>query len=538
MASSDAAETERVIRAKLEASGQYGKMRAMIMEAALQTVTTASPGSAAALSFHPTPALTQATDAGAVELELVQEYLQYLGLQYTARVLQLEAGLPEAPLRTSAELQQALHLPPSDGPCLSALVRAGGAAPTAAASTGSASVAGGLAKAAGPANGAVEASAAGDDDDSNSEAGSGDGDDESAASDHNQPGGQDTTYFISKWKRRHFVRHNQVSGQQVQIEYLTDCHTVVLDELDSMTVDDCEGGELVIAACEGSVFLRNCKNMTVHVACKQLRTRDCEHLKLHIFTTTDPVVEMSHHVSFQPFNLRLPGLQRLFADARLDPKSNRFVHVYDFTPSEPQLPAPHFEVHFPQHGLVMENRYATYGVPECPPEIEALLALRLMPAASSESGKNKSYDIRTGAQVWAQAGAVPVPVVAATAAAAASAAQAKSSEEDEGEDEEIASDDDDDDSDVADDASSSASSSAAAKKSAQLPQAAVPAPALPGASRAPLAPIPAPGAAAAAAHAATPGGIDNEDYSSFDDDEDDEDDADDKYEVDEDEDDF
>lgn len=522
MASGTLMETERVIREKLEASGQYGKMRAMIMEAALRTVSASDSDDSGAhkpLVFHSTVALTDAKRNGVTELSIVQEYLQYLGLQYTARVLQLEAGLQEVPLRTSAELQQQLHIAANNqpGPCLSALVHGGAT---------------GLIQSI-PATEAP-ADAAGEEGTKAEE------DVDDAASDHHQPGGENTTYFISKWKKRHFVRHNQVSGQQLQIEYLTDCHTVVLDELDSMTVDDCEGGELVISACEGSVFLRGCKNMTIHVACKQLRTRDCEHINLHIFASTDPVVEMSHHISFYPFHLRLPGLQRLFAEARLDPKANRFVHVYDFTSTEPHLPTPHFEVHFPDHHLSMEDRYASYGAPECPPEIEALLALRLMPAASSESGRNKSYDIRTGAQVWAQAGPTPVPAVAAAAAVGAATATsvnayAESSDEEE---DEMASDNDRAGFSAPQSSSASTTSSSISEEDVQATKREAAQSAMQhigGLSTAPpLAPTPALGAAA---HIATGGGIDNEEYSSFEDGDDDSN-ADDKYDVEEDEDDF
>ncbi|KAG5481022.1 hypothetical protein LSCM1_06698 [Leishmania martiniquensis] len=522
MASSAVVETERVIRERLEASGQYGKMRAMIMEAALQTVSADSQRGSGAhqpLVFHPTAALTDAKRNGALELSIVHEYLQYLGLQYTARVLQLEAGLQETSLRTSAELQQELHMEADNQsvPCLSVLAHRGAAGVV-------------------PSTAATEAPAAAKEE----EGTKADADVDDAASDHHQPGGEDTTYFISKWRKRHFVRHNQVSGQQLQVEYLIDCHTVVLDELDSMTVDDCEGGELVIAACEGSVFLRNCKNMTVHVACKQLRTRDCENINLYLFTSTDPVVEMSHHVFFYPFHLRLPGLRRLFAEARLDPRANRFVHVYDFTPTGPQLPNPHFHVHFPEHYLSMEDRYASYGAPECPPEIEALLALRLMPAASSESGKNKSYDIRTGAQMWVQAGSTPVSAVAAAAAAAAATAmpanhRAESSDDEEGE---HASDGEQPDYSTPRSSSASMASSSQSAEDAMTKKQLVGQPTmqrlggLP--APAPLAPI---SGVAAAAHPSAPGGVDKEEYSSFDDDDDDSD-ADDKYDVDEDEDDF
>ena len=494
----------------------------------VQSSSAESNGTGRAI-FTPSAALIKAKQSGVAELSIVLEFLDSLGLQYTASVLRLEAGLAAVPLLSTADLHQRFGVA-SLSTCLTALVQGGGHVDVQASPAQPAAVAGEPA-----AQRDAAAAAAADTSDN-----------DGAASDHNQPGGEDTTFFISRWTKRHFVRYQQVSGQQVQLDRLMDCQTVVLDELDSMTADDCEGGELVIAACEGSVFLRNCKNMTVHVACKQLRTRDCANIDLHIFTTTDPVVEMSHHVNFYPFHLRLPGLRKLFAEARLDAKLNRFVHVYDFTPSEPNLPQPHFLVHFPDHQQTMEDRYATYGTPECPPELEQLLALQLMPAASSESGKNKSYDIKTGAQVWAKAGtaaaaAVPTATAAAatdlaiTAAAGKPAATAYKDDFDASESEhssvhsssvsDVKSDsnsrDDDDDDD--DDDSHDTHAKVSQQKQKEPAVAAT---------------TTTTAAAAAAGHAATPGGLDNEEYSSFDDESDDAHNADDKYEVDEDEDDF
>jgi protein XRP2 len=511
MSTSDSAETERVIRQKLEASGQYGKMRAMIMEAALQTVqatsafesSSANNNSGAKAIFAPSAALIEAKKSGVTELSILVEYLRSLGLQYTESVLKMEAGLAAVPLQSSEELRQRFSVS-VPGTCLAALVQ-GVAAPAA-----QSGVDGVTSPTQQQPVAVVEEPA----------------DESDAASDHDQPGGEDTTYFISNWRKRHFVRHQQVSGQQVQLDRLTDCQTVVLDELDSMTVDDCEGGELVIAACEGSVFLRNCKNMTVHVACKQLRTRDCEDIDLHIFTTTDPVVEMSHNVHFYPFHLRLPQLCKLFAEARLDPKTNRFVHVYDFTPSVPDLLQPHFQVHFPEHGQVMEDRCASYGTPECPPEVEQLLALQLMPAASSESGKNKSYDIKTGAQIWAATGVAAAAAAAVGEKAAAPATTAtKKDDFDESESEAHSSVHSSSVSDVENDSGSSSGSDGSVD-SKELATATA------NKKKAAVDPV-----AETAGHAATPGGLENEEYSSFDD-ESDAHDADDKYDVDEDEDDF
>jgi protein XRP2 len=215
-----------------------------------------------------------------------------------------------------------------------------------------------------------------------------------------EPKSVDTLYELSRWKGKEFLRYNQITGQQIQLEYLEDCKVYVLDALDSMYVDDCQGGELFVSACEGSIFLRNCKNMTVSVACKQLRLRDCEHLDIRLFATTDPVVEMSHHIVIKPFNVRAPGLTEAFRKAKLDPAINRFVHVYDFTAEDPKLPRPHFTVLFPEHGLTMQSVCVDVGVPEAPDDIEALLHGKLEPAPSSESGQNKSMNIKTGAAAW------------------------------------------------------------------------------------------------------------------------------------------
>jgi len=437
--------TEADLRRRLEATGQLGKMQAMIVEAAVATLRS---DESAAAAFHPSPNLAPAKDGpeGQRALQMVLEYLEFLGLRYAAGVLRLEAQL--APQDSNTKLGEV--------PALLRLLRQDGDVAAPPPTTASA-----------PA--APQAPAAAPE----------------------EEGGEDSTYYISKWSGKSFVRSNQVSGQQLQVEYLNNCKVLVLDPLDSMTVDDCEGGEMVIAACEGSVFLRNCHDMTIHVACKQLRTRDCANLDLRIFTTTDPVVEMSHHITFKPFHLRLPRLKGSFAEAKLDPTLNRFVHVYDFTVDEASLPTPHFVVTYPDHGLQMEDRSAAgEGAPECPPELEALLSGRLLPAASSESGQNKSYDIKAGAAVWA-----------AQQAATAETADEAEDEEEEVEEEELES-------------GSSNTSSVEVKM------------AVPTSGRPPIA-VPAKAAATAAS---------DDDYSSFNDDS--SEDPDDAMKVDEDDDDF
>ncbi|EKF31278.1 hypothetical protein MOQ_004889 [Trypanosoma cruzi marinkellei] len=370
--------TEKLIRARLEDSGELGKMRAMVVDAALRSISEDSK--IMANLFMPSPALTAAkkTTEGKQALAIVMDYLEHLGLNYTLNVLKQEASLTENALEDKGTTMRALNVPDTKGPILMAIIQGvgnedGGDKPKVENTTmGSTTISPSFSKV--------------------------------TVAPKKAETGEDTKYFISKWTGQTFYRcGGQVSGQQVQLEYLNNCTVYILDPLDSITVDDCENGELIIAACEGSVFLRNCKKMTVYVACKQLRTRDCEYIALHLFASTDPVIESSHHMTFKPFNLRLPELKSCFKSACLDPKVNRFVHVYDFTEDDQELQRPHFNVLYPNHGLHMTDRCKEKGKPECPPEIEDLLEGRIAPASSSESGKNKSYNIKTGAHIWKEA---------------------------------------------------------------------------------------------------------------------------------------
>lgn len=412
------------IRARLESSGQYGKMRAMIVDAALQSMKKEvdEEGSKTKL-FSASDKLrsTLESEQGRIALSIVADFLDYHGLQFTASVLTMESSFSD--VRSPDAIASFLRRKPfKSSSCVLLEVLEGGNETTketySASDVSKSEVEESVADSSDSDRQKSSVSSekretSEDESDASQESG------ESTQTENEEgvslgKGAEDSTYFVSKWRGRTVTRWNRVTGQQVQLEYLEDCKVRILDNLDSATVDDCTGGELIIAACEGSVFLRNCKDMTVHVACKQLRLRDCENLDVRLFTTTDPVIEMSHHISFRPFHLRLPNLTESFKASRLDPKTNRFVHVYDFTEDNTSLAKPHSIVRFPQHELQMEDRCRGIGTPVCPVEIEDLLALKLMPAASSESGENKSYNIKTGSKAWT--GQSPVQAVAAVAA--------------------------------------------------------------------------------------------------------------------------
>ncbi|CAN0068204.1 unnamed protein product, partial [Ectocarpus sp. 8 AP-2014] len=84
-----------------------------------------------------------------------------------------------------------------------------------------------------------------------------------------------------------------------------------------------------IAACVDSVFVRNCTGCVFTVACKQLRTRDCEDCEFRLYCKTEPIIETSHGMTFAPFNGAYVGHAEHLREAGLT-TLNLWFGVYDF----------------------------------------------------------------------------------------------------------------------------------------------------------------------------------------------------------------
>jgi protein XRP2 len=73
-------------------------------------------------------------------------------------------------------------------------------------------------------------------------------------------------------------------------------------------VDQCKNCTLVIGPIKGSVFIRDCEDCIVHVACQQFRCRDFKNSSIFLYAANDPIIEASSGLRFGPFNLGYPKL--------------------------------------------------------------------------------------------------------------------------------------------------------------------------------------------------------------------------------------
>lgn len=124
----------------------------------------------------------------------------------------------------------------------------------------------------------------------------------------------------------------RICGQQFIVEEVKNSNIILMDNSAQVNVDFAEDCHIFIGPCESSVFLRDCKNCKVVVACQQLRLRDCENLDMLLYIGAgQPSIESSKNIRIGCFQFSYFSLREQFQAANLSPWNNGWSNVHDFT---------------------------------------------------------------------------------------------------------------------------------------------------------------------------------------------------------------
>ncbi|KAL7746972.1 hypothetical protein RI367_007684 [Sorochytrium milnesiophthora] len=125
----------------------------------------------------------------------------------------------------------------------------------------------------------------------------------------------------------------ELNGNSFAIEECENCDMVVLDHTSQVTIDVVNGSRVFIGPVDGSLFIRDCRNCTFTVLCRQFRMRDCENCTVFLYAATQPIIESSRNLRFGPWGwctYRAVGEQ--CTAAKLNVAANAWDKVHDFGP--------------------------------------------------------------------------------------------------------------------------------------------------------------------------------------------------------------
>ncbi|KAK2960332.1 putative XRP2 like protein [Blattamonas nauphoetae] len=125
-----------------------------------------------------------------------------------------------------------------------------------------------------------------------------------------------------------------IRGDKFSVSDCKSCSLLLLDSIGIVTVDRCTDCTFVIGPTSASVFLRDCTNCSFTVACQQFRTRNLTHSKIRLYCMTQPIIESSHDLEIGCWDVSYEHLISHFIYAHLDPLTNKWNSLYNFTPEE------------------------------------------------------------------------------------------------------------------------------------------------------------------------------------------------------------
>lgn len=95
---------------------------------------------------------------------------------------------------------------------------------------------------------------------------------------------------------------DSIKEQQFNLDNCKDSSYFIFDITANVYIDDCTNCFIFIAPCESTIFVRNCKGITLVAITGQFRTYECHNCSFSLYCKSQPVVESSSELTFASFD--------------------------------------------------------------------------------------------------------------------------------------------------------------------------------------------------------------------------------------------
>ena len=138
------------------------------------------------------------------------------------------------------------------------------------------------------------------------------------------------TGFVNRMDEVLTASEGQLSVKDVVLTKLQNCVVYLLGTCNTLQLSQISGCRILSGPVTTSVFIDDCKNSLIAVACQQLRIHETVTTDFYIHVTTKAIIEDSNEVRFSPYTFSYASLVKDFHISRLDPHTNNWDKVDDF----------------------------------------------------------------------------------------------------------------------------------------------------------------------------------------------------------------
>lgn len=116
----------------------------------------------------------------------------------------------------------------------------------------------------------------------------------------------------------------------ISLSHLRKCVVVIKGSPATLHIDHVFNCTIICGPVSSSVFMDNCKDCDLVLACQQLRCHSSINCNVYLHVTSKAIIEDCNGIQVAPYNLKYEGLEEDFANASLDMNKNNWDKLDDF----------------------------------------------------------------------------------------------------------------------------------------------------------------------------------------------------------------
>ncbi|CAK6446983.1 unnamed protein product [Pipistrellus nathusii] len=139
-------------------------------------------------------------------------------------------------------------------------------------------------------------------------------------------------------------RAEELHQRDVLLTELSNCTIKLYGNPNTLRLSKARGCTLLCGPVSTSVFLDDCSECVLAVACQQLRVHTTKDTRIFLQVTCRAIVEDCHGIQFAPYTWSYPGIDRDFESSGLDRSKNNWDDVDDFNWLARDMASPNWNV--------------------------------------------------------------------------------------------------------------------------------------------------------------------------------------------------
>lgn len=140
------------------------------------------------------------------------------------------------------------------------------------------------------------------------------------------------------------INADEISSKDVKLSQLTGCTVRIMGYPSALQMDHLKQCTILSGPVSSSVFVDQCYDCKIVVACQQLRVHSSADIQFFIGVTSRAIIEDCTRFFFAPYNWSYPNIDQHFSSAALDRAKLNWSAIDDFNWLRIDQPSPNWSV--------------------------------------------------------------------------------------------------------------------------------------------------------------------------------------------------